>query len=197
SHRARGGTIAWNIPDYSNEAVTSLLTQELTLAVSGAEVAPLAIAATSDKPVEAVADSKVTIPVSIVRRSEFNNPLKFKALVEPGKEKDFEADGKATNATFEVDLKQAKLSPGVYTFPVYATSTGKYRRVTPEEAKTIEAEIKKLKDSLAEIKEQPKKDAVNSQIKTLEGKLQTKDVTTTVWTSFALSVSAPPAQKTP
>ena len=89
----------WNVADYSNEAVSSQLTDELVLAVSGAELSPLAIAAGSEKPVEGVVDSKVTIPFTIVRRGEFNNPLKFKALVEPGKEREFEADGKATNAT--------------------------------------------------------------------------------------------------
>lgn len=194
SHRARAGAVAWNVADYSNEAVTSELTHELVLAVSGAEIAPLTIAAASEKPIEGTVDSKVTIPFSILRRGEFNNPLKFRVLVEPAKE--FDVDGKATNATVEIDLKQAKLQPGVYTFPVYATSPGKYRRVTSDEAKSIEADIKKLKDSLAEIKEQPKKDAANAQIKTLEAKLQTKDVTATVWTSVALSV-LPAAQKTP
>jgi hypothetical protein len=160
------------------------------------EVAPLAIAAASEKPIEAVVDSKVTVPFSIVRRGEFNNPLKFKALIEAGKEKDFEADGKATNTTVDIDLKQAKLQPGIYTIPVYATSPGKYRHVTPDEAKAIEAEIKTLKDSLAGITEQPKKDAVNNQVKALEARIATKDVTATVWGSFALSVQ-PATQKTP
>jgi hypothetical protein len=194
SHRARAGAITWDIGDYSNEAVVSQLSQELVLAVSGAEVSPLAIAFAADKPIETVADSKVTIPLSIVRRGEFNNPLKFRAL-EPNKE--FEADGKATNTTFELDLKQAKLGPGSYTMPIYASSAGKYRRVTPDEAKSIEAEIKKLKDSLGEIKEQPKKDAINNQVKDLEKRLETKEMTAAVWTSVALNVSAPPAQKTP
>jgi hypothetical protein len=93
-------------------------------------------------------------------------------------------------------LKQAKLGPGLYTFPIYATSPGKYRRITPDEAKAIEAEIKTLKDSLAGITEQPKKDAVNNQVKALEARLATKDITATVWASFALSVQ-PAAQKTP
>jgi hypothetical protein len=192
--RARAGAVTWNVTDYSNEAVSSQLTHELTLAVSGAEIAPLAIAAASEKPIEGVVDSKVTIPFTITRRGEFNNPLKFKTLVDPIKE--FDADGKATNATFEIDLKQAKLGPGLYTFPIYATSPGKYRRITSDEVKAIEAEIKTLKESLAGITEQPKKDAVNNQVKALEGRLATKDITATVWASFALSVQ-PAAQKTP
>ena len=193
-HHAHAGAITWNVADYSNEAVTSQLTHELVLAVSGPELAPLAIKTSAEKTIEAPADSKVSVPFSIVRRGEFNAPLKFKALLEQPKE--FEADGKATNTAFEIDLKQAKLAPGLYTFPVYATSPGKYRRVTAEETKAIEAEIKTLKDGLAAITEAGKKDAANAQIKTLEARLQTKDVTATVWTSFALSVVAAP-QKTP
>ena len=195
TRHACAGAITWNVADYSTEAVASQLTHELVLTVSGAELAPLAIAAGSDKPIEAAADSKITIHISILRRGDFNNPLKFRAYLEPLKE--FEADGKGTNATFEIDLKQSKLGPGSYTFPVYASSPGKYRRITPDEAKAIEAEIKTLKDSLAAITDAPKKEAANNQIKSLEAKLQTKDVTTAVWTSFAITVLPPPAQKTP
>ena len=61
---------------------------------------------------------------------------------------------------------------------------------------TIESEIKSLKESLAAIAETAKKDAANARIKNLEARLLTKDVTATVWASFALSV-APAPQKTP
>lgn len=195
TRQARAGAIAWNVGDYSNEAVGSQLTHELVLTVSGAELAPLAINAASDKPFEAVADSKINIPISILRRGDFNNLLKFRVYLEPFKE--FEADGKATNAAFEIDLKQSKLGPGSYTFPIYASSSGKYRRITADEAKAIEAEIKTLKESLAAITDAPKKEAANNQIKALEAKLQTKDATAAIWTSFALTVLPPPAQKTP
>jgi hypothetical protein len=84
----------------------------------------------------------------------------------------------------------------LHTIPVYATSPGKYRRVTPDEAKAIEAEIKTLKDGLAAITEATKKDAANAKIKSLEARLQSADMTSYAWTSIALSVSAP-AQKTP
>jgi hypothetical protein len=191
---ARAGAIAWNVADYSNEAVMSELTCELVLAVSGTELAPLAIAISSEKPIEAVENSKVMVPLSILRRGEFNSALKFTALLDQTKE--FEADGKSTNTTFEVDLKKAKLGPGLHTFPIYASSTGKYRRVTPDEAKTIEAEMKMLKESLTGITDAGKKDAANARIKDLEAKLQNMDVTAIVWASVALSVTRAP-QKAP
>jgi hypothetical protein len=191
---ARAGAILANVADYSNEAVFGQLTHELVLNLSADELAPLAIRSASEKPVEAIVDGKVSVPLTIVRRTEFNGPLKFRSLLEPAKE--FDADGKATNAVFEIDLKQAKLGPGLHHFPVYATSPGKYRRITPEEAKAFEAEIKTLKDGLAALTDAAKKEASNNRIKALESRLQFKDVTATVYTSVALSVSAPP-QKTP
>lgn len=189
---ARGGTIVWNVSDYNNEAVQSELTQELELSVSGAEAAPLAIVG---KTVEVVAGGKVSIPISIDRRSEFNGALKFKALTDPAKE--FEVDGKATNATFEIELDRSKFPPGNYMFPVYASSPGKYRRITLDEAKGIEAELKKLKDGLAAITEAPKKEAANNQIKALEARLQFKDLTATVYTTVGINVTAPPVAVAP
>lgn len=189
---ARYGTVVWNVGDYNNEPVISHLAHELVLNVSGAEVAPLAIR--SEKSTDVIAGAKTNLTIAISRRHEFNNPLKFKALLEPPVE--FEVDGKATNATFEVDLNKHKLAAGAHTFAVYATSPGRYRRITPEEAKTTEAEIKKLKDSLPAITEPPKKEAINNEIKALEARLQYRDITATVYASVALNV-LPAPQKTP
>ena len=50
-------------------------------------------------------------------------------------------DGKATNATVEIDLKENKLPPGTYTFYLQTQTAGKYRN-NPEAAKTAEDELK-------------------------------------------------------
>jgi hypothetical protein len=191
-HEARYGTIVWNLADYNNEAPVSHLTHELVLNVSGAELAPLAIR--SEKTTEAITGAKTNVTFTILRRHEFNNPLKFKALLEPPVE--FEVDGKATNASFELDLKKHKLSPGAHTFAVYATSPGRYRRVSADEVKSIEAEIKKLKENLVAAKEAPQKDSINNEIKAQEGLIQYRDVTATVYASAAINVLPAPA-KTP
>ena len=184
---ARYGSLLWHVPDYNNEAIQKRLTPELLLSVSGAEVAPLAIKV---EKLEAAANAKVNVPIQILRRHEFNNPLKFTALIEPRKE--FEADGKATNATLEVDLAAQKVSPGLYTFPIYATSPGRYRRITPEEAKATEEEIKKLKNSLAAA-EAAKKEGINNQIKALEGRIAYRDLTATIYGGITVNVTNPPA----
>jgi hypothetical protein len=161
------------------------LIPELILSVSGKETAPFALL--TEKPVEAATGSKVNVPLRIARRHEFNGAVKFKTLIEPSKE--FEVDGKATNATFEIDLNQNKLAPGPHWIPLYATVPGRYRRITPDEAKSIEEEVKKLKADVAATTEAPKKDALNAQIKALETKLQYKDLTATVYGVAALTVT--------
>jgi hypothetical protein len=191
-HEACYGTVVWNVADYNNTAIESRLAQQLVLNVSGTELAPLAIR--PEKTIEVIAGAKTNVTVAILRRHDFNNAVKFKALLEPAI--DFEADGKATNAVFELDLNKAKLSPGLHTIAVYATSPGKYRRISQDEAKTTEAEVKKLKDSLATVTETPKKEAINNEIKSLEALLQYRDLTATVYTTLAINV-LPAPQKTP
>lgn len=191
---ARAAAILWNVSDYNNEAVQSHLTHESLLTVSGGEVASLALRAAADKPVEVVAGAKANLSLEILRRGDFNGPLKFKTLFEPAKE--FEVDGKATNATFELDLSQTKLAPGIHSLPLYATSPGKYRRITSDEAKATEEELKKIKESLTTITEAAKKEAANNQIKALEARLKQSDVTATVYASVPVAV-APAPQKAP
>lgn len=133
SKTARGAAIRWHVADYNNEFVQSHLTQELVLAV-GAEPTPIAIRQTNI--IEAIAGAKVSIPLSVTRRGEFNQPIKFRVFTEPVKE--FEIDGKATNAVFELDLNQSKLAPGQHWFPIHATSPGKYLRSDAKDAKPVD-----------------------------------------------------------
>lgn len=186
---ARSAAIGWSVGDYNNERVFGNLTQELMLSVSGKELAPLALA--PEKTVDAAVGSKATLPIKIARRHEFNGAVKFRTLIEPAKE--FEVDGKATNATFEIDLNQIKLPAGAHRIPLYATVPGRYRRITPEEAKATEEEIKKLKESLPAVAEAPKKDEINNRIKALEPRLQYRDVTATFYGFAEINVTNAPA----
>jgi hypothetical protein len=47
--------------------------------------------------------------------------------------KEFDVDGKATNATLKLDMAAIKLAPGRYVFAVQSLTTGKYRN-NPEAA---------------------------------------------------------------
>lgn len=124
SRTAQPAAIRWHVGDYNNEMVQSYLAAQNVLAVSGSEATPITIRQTNV--VEAIAGAKVLIPLSITRRGEFNQPIKFRVFTEPVKE--FEVDGKATNAVFEIDLGQLKLAAGQHWFPIHATSPGKYSR---------------------------------------------------------------------
>ena len=75
------------------------------------------------KVVETSVAGKVQVPVRISRRGEFNNALKFTLTTTPPKE--FEADGKSTNAIAEIDVSEAKLPVGTHTVYLYAQTSGK------------------------------------------------------------------------
>lgn len=146
---ARGGTIIFPVGNIDNERPDSRLARELVLAISDKETAPLSIAAAENKTWEAPAGSKLSIPLQLVRRGEFNANLKLKPLGPGTTEalKEFDVDGKATNATLTLDLAALKLAPGSYAFAVQTQTTGKWRN-NPEAAAFAEAASKEA-DKLA------------------------------------------------
>lgn len=178
--RAAGGmTQLWNVDDYTREP-TLTRSAAPALFVSENEVAPMAFTVPGGA-IETAPGGKVQLPITIARRGEFNNPVKFRLLVDPLKE--WEVDGKATNSAVEVEVTPTKLGVGThYLFAVGHTS-GKYRRVTPAEAATVEERIKSL---------QGNKEA-EATVKTLQAKLATADVNASVWAGpFTVRVNASP-----
>jgi hypothetical protein len=138
---ARGGLVIWPVPDYNNETVDSRITEEVTLGVIP-DPAPLSIAAATNN-LEATAGTKLKIPLVIARNGEFTEKLKLKiAGSQPlDSVKEIEVEGKATNATFEIDLDKAKLSPGTHTAYFTSQTKGKYSSNT-EGAKQAEVAAK-------------------------------------------------------
>jgi len=63
--------------------------------------------------------------------------------------KELEVDGKATNATLEIDLGKTKLPAGTHTFSLQAQTTGKYRN-NPEGADLAAAQVKEAEKLAAE-----------------------------------------------
>ena len=146
--------------DYNTEAIVSRLTRDFVLAVSGVETAPISIEAGEKKLWESAEAGKLQIPIQLTRRAEFNANLKLKAagLSALDKLKEIEVDGKATNATVELDLTQYKIPPGTHSFYLQTQTPGKYRN-NPEAAKTAEEALKQAEklvaDSTATIKTTP------------------------------------------
>ncbi len=133
---ARGGSVVWGVNDPAEAAVQSRITRDLVLAVTS-EPAPLSVAAGEDKVWEAPKGGKLKIPLKVTRRGDFNASLKLKAtgLAALDSLKELEVDGKAADATLEIDLAQQKLSPGDHVFFLQTQTPGKYRK----DIETIEA----------------------------------------------------------
>jgi hypothetical protein len=70
---------------------------------------------------------------------EFNANLQLKALGLSAldKLKEISVDGKATNATLEIDLAEHKVPPGTYSLYLQTQTPGKYRN-NPEAAKAAD-----------------------------------------------------------
>lgn len=149
---ARGATVNWTVSDYDADAIRSRLTRDFVLAVSGVETAPISIAPGESKLWEAPEAGKLQIPLKLIRRADFNANLKLKAvgLAALDKLKEIDVDGKATNATVEIDLKENKLLAGTYTFYLQTQTAGKYRN-NPEAAKAAEDDFKQAEKLVTDL----------------------------------------------
>jgi len=157
---ARGGTVSWNVGDYNTEAVPSRLTCDFAIAVCGEESAPISILAAENRIWETTSSGKLKVPLTIVRRGEFSENLKLKAagLSALDSLKELEVDGKATNATLEIDVAQNKVPAGTHTFYLQTQAKGKYSN-HPEGAKLAEAAAKEAEKLAADLAAEGKKAA--------------------------------------
>jgi len=153
---ARGGTIVWTVGDYNNEAIQSRMTRELLLAVSGKEMAPISIGPAENKVWEISVAGKLKIPLKLGRQGEFNEVVKLKAAGIPALDplKEFDVNNKTNVATLELDLTQAKLPVGTHTFHLQAQTKGKYRPVTPDEAKALDEAVKAADETAKKIEKE-------------------------------------------
>ena len=95
---------------------------------------------------------KLKIPLKLIRRADFNANLKLKAagISALDKLKEIEVDGKATNATVELDLTEHKIPPGTHSFYLQTQTPGKYRN-NPEAAKAAEEALKQAEKLVADL----------------------------------------------
>jgi len=157
---ARGGTMLFRVDSTDTERPEARATREFTLAICDQELAPISVAPAEHKTWEAVTNGKLEVPLRVTRRGEFNAAIKLKPLGPGAQEalKDFEIDGKATNATLKLDLGALKLAPGSYVFAAQGTTTGKYRN-NPEAASAADAAAKQAEKLAGEFAAAAKKAA--------------------------------------
>ena len=148
---AKAGTLTWAVPDFNTEPVVSRLASRVFLGVSGAETQPVRVVCATNSVLEAPEGAKLSIPLQVVRAPDWASGLKLKAAGISALDnlKELELDGKATNATLEIDLAAQKLTAGTYQFHLQGSTQGKYRN-DPESAKEIEQKSKELEQTAVE-----------------------------------------------
>ncbi len=126
---ASGGAVVWTVADYNIDAVPSRLTADFSIAVNGAEAAPIRIESAEDKVWQAAKDAKLDIPLVIKRSGEFKEALKLKAagIAAVDAVKEIDVDAKASTATVSLDLKALKIPAGEHTIFLSTQTKGKYR----------------------------------------------------------------------
>lgn len=156
---AVAATTLWRVEDYNTEAAAARITPEVTLAIAP-ETAPLLITLVATNTPQAIVGTKLQLPVVVTRTGDFTEKLKLKVSGAPALDgvKEVEIDGKATNATFEIDLAQTKLGAGTYTLHFHTQTKGKYIN-NPEGAKQAEAAAKEADTAASNAAAEAKKAA--------------------------------------
>ena len=142
-HAGTAMNVVWDVPDYNNESARSRLVQEWMVATTSDPV-PLSIEP-KQTTLQLAQAGTVAIPIHIGRGAEFKQPVKMRAYVDMQNDplKEWQVDGGASDTTFDLDAKAAKLSPGPHQLFFLGQTSGKIRRVRADEVAALEAEAKK------------------------------------------------------
>jgi hypothetical protein len=189
-------SVLWPVADFNNENAAARFHRDAIIAVISAEPAPISIAATQTKPIEVTLEGKLTVPLSVVRRGEFQNAFNLKPAGHGAldKAKEVAIPEKATNVTAEINLADAKLPVGTHTLWYQGSVAGKYRN-NPEALVIAEAELQNAEKMLAsgseaeKPKAEERKKAAEAAKKAAEEKAKPRDVTVVVYSEpFAVTV---------
>jgi hypothetical protein len=137
-HSARSGTTTWPSEMKPDRAAEARLTQSIVLSVSGTETMPVRIELGEGKAWAASRSATLEIPIKIIRRPEYQEPLTLLPV-------DLPEGIKAANVTVLAKTAEAKLSleigpkvrPGPYGLHLVASTKIAYRRGLSEPAKDI------------------------------------------------------------
>ncbi len=163
--------LAWPVTDAWGEIPSPRLVGNVAVSIGGSELAPLTIKPQSPETIEAVAGTKITIPLAVQQRSEFSGSIVQMKTFGPGFESvprfDLSLSSNTSEAT--IDLAALKTPPGEYTFAFYGAAVAKYaydpdgvpraqrvHDVAVESAKTATAALERLKAEAASADESAK-----------------------------------------
>lgn len=125
----RLASFSWPIPDSWGEIPIPRLLADVPVSVSGIDLAPITIAATGNAMREAVAGEKLTIPLTLTRRSEFSGATMQVRSIGAGFEHvaTFDLPLTADSSEAVLDLGKLKTPPGDYLIAFYGSAVAKYR----------------------------------------------------------------------
>ncbi|MEN9676700.1 MAG: hypothetical protein RIS76_2596 [Verrucomicrobiota bacterium] len=189
------------VTDSNEQAVPTRLARESLLEVSETEWVPVSFELATAAVPEVTADGKVSIPLNILRRGEFNGAfnVRLAGRSELEKSKEVSVPEKSTNATVEITLGEAKLPEGLHRVWLQGQVAGKYRN-NPEALAAAEAELKSLEQALTAASATEKapleerKKAAEERRKAAEERAKPRDVTVRVY-SRPFELKVPPVAK--
>lgn len=166
--------MAWPVTDAWGEIPSPRLVGNVAVSVGGSEFAQLTVKPQSPEPIEAVAGSKVTIPLTLQQRGEFSGSIVQMKTFGAGFESVPRFDLPLTSPTAEatLDLAALKTQPGEYTIAFYGSAVAKYaydpdgvaragraHDLAVEAAKTAASELERLAAAAASADESAKAEA--------------------------------------
>ncbi|MBL9176241.1 MAG: hypothetical protein JNL10_22045 [Verrucomicrobiales bacterium] len=186
--------------DFNESVIPFRVAVEPQVDVSASEMAPVSVDVPNARAVEAHGDGKVSIPIGVVRRGDFNGAFSLKLAGRPefDKAKEATVPEKATNATLEINLSEAKPPEGLYRVWLQGQIAGKYRN-NPEALTAAESDLKAAETALAAATAADKplleerRKAAEERRKAAEERSKPRDVTVRVYSRpFDLRILPPP-----
>ena len=161
----RLASFAWPIPDSWGEIPVPRLMADVPVSVSGIDFAPLTIAPPAGGVIEATVDQKLTIPLTLTRRSEFSGATMEVRTAGAGFDRvpGFTLPLNADQSEAVLDLAALKTQPGDYLIAFYGGAVAKYRH-QPEAVPLAEAALKKAMTDVASIDAELKKTTEDAKV---------------------------------
>jgi hypothetical protein len=165
--------MAWPVVDSSAEIPYPRLLADVPVSVSGYEFAPLTVTPVNKDVIEVAATGKVTIPLTLTRRSEFSGATMKLKVFGAGFETTpaFDVPLTADKAEATLDLATLKPAPGDYRIAFYGSAVAKYR-YNPEAVARAEEAHRSVMLDLQAIEAEAKKAAEVAKSVTPAGKAE-------------------------
>ncbi|MCY2962059.1 MAG: serine protease, partial [Planctomycetota bacterium] len=158
SHPCRVATVAWPIPDSWGEIPAPRLSADVPVSVGGIDTAPITIAPSAGRVIEAKVGEKLTIAYTQTRRSEFSGASAPLRPVGAGFEgaPTLEVPLTADSSQVVIDLAALKLPPGDHQLAFVGYAVAKYRH-QPEQIDLAKLAQQQAEKDVANLAEEAKK----------------------------------------